>query len=236
MSKLSVVDRFWAKVRPESGDACWLWTAGKLRSGFGSFRVHRTLAVVAHRYSYELAFGPVPDGKFVGHTCSNSLCVRPDHLKVQDKTFEGWDTREVFLSRIEKMPSGCWHYDMRGTGRRTIVSTENGGMIAHRYSYELHVGPIPAGLWVLHSCDNGVCVNPEHLRIGTPKDNSQDMVQRKRNRVGSRHPNAKLSESQVREIRAKYARGLGSVLGVEYGVSNAVICGIANGKTWRHVQ
>lgn len=182
---MSPVDRFWAKVRPEPGDACWLWTAGKLRSGFGSYRVSTHVAVVAHRYSYELAFGPVPDGKFVAQKCENKLCVNPAHLKLQHHSYVGSDMVQRFFEQIDKKDTGCWHFGNSKRGYGCIsLGQRRGHTNAHRLSYEIHKGPIPDGLHVLHSCDNPICVNPDHLRAGTHADNMRDMAIRGRSRKG----------------------------------------------------
>src|SRR5229473_1742306 len=61
------VPRFWAKV--DKSGKCWLWTGSTNRRGYGSFRVHHGIPSLAHRYAYELEIGPVPDGKFVCHSC-----------------------------------------------------------------------------------------------------------------------------------------------------------------------
>lgn len=73
-------ERFWRKVEKTTG--CWLWTAGCGAAGYGEFRpvLSQRTAVGAHRYSYELAYGPIRDGLFVCHTCDVRRCVRPDHL------------------------------------------------------------------------------------------------------------------------------------------------------------
>jgi hypothetical protein len=71
-----VVTRFWERVNKT--DDCWLWTRATV-SGYGCFRLAgRT--VYAHRFSYEEAFGPLPEGACVLHRCDNRLCVRPDHF------------------------------------------------------------------------------------------------------------------------------------------------------------
>lgn len=70
--------RFWAKVRKGSG--CWEWTAGVMGKGYGAFYPTPYRQVGAHRFSWRLAYGPIPKGLFVLHRCDNPACVRPGHL------------------------------------------------------------------------------------------------------------------------------------------------------------
>lgn len=99
---LPVAQRFWAKV--QKGDGCWVWTAPVNSSGYGYFRVDiERPYVLAHRFAYELTFGPVPDGLFVCHQCDNPPCVRPDHL------FAGTNAdnmRDAFRKGRLKVPDG----------------------------------------------------------------------------------------------------------------------------------
>ena len=80
-----VEDRFWVKV--EKTDGCWLWTACRIPDGYGLFwdgtyRLNRSPRfVLAHRFAYEAAVGPIPNGLEMDHLCRNRLCVRPDHLE-----------------------------------------------------------------------------------------------------------------------------------------------------------
>jgi HNH endonuclease len=71
-------ERFWAKV--EKTETCWLWTASKFSNGYGQFQTPAKNNL-AHRLSYELTVGPVPDGLQLDHLCRNVACVRPDHLE-----------------------------------------------------------------------------------------------------------------------------------------------------------
>jgi hypothetical protein len=78
----SLEDRFWAKVEPTG--FCWNWVAGKTTAGYGSFSLgkeHGGKIDYAHRVSYELLVGPIPEGLHLDHLCRNRGCVNPDHLE-----------------------------------------------------------------------------------------------------------------------------------------------------------
>ena len=109
---------------------------------------------------------------------------------------------------------------------------------AHRASYLLSCGPVPVGMFVLHSCDNKMCVNPDHLRVGTTLDNMRDMSERGRSAHGTKHPAAKLTDRHVREIRRRYAAGEISQLALseEFGVSQFLISKVVRREAWRHVK
>jgi len=98
-------------------------------------------------------------------------------------------------------------------------------------------GPRPEGDWVIrHKCDVRHCVNPDHLEIGTRADNQNDMKVRNRSCYGEVHPNAKLTEESVRQIRADFASGVRKAsLAREYGVSFMTITRAVRGECWARV-
>jgi len=100
---------------------------------------------------------------------------------------------------------------------------------AHRFSYELHHGPIPEGMHVLHTCDNPECTNPAHLRLGTHGDNMRDMTRKDR-------AFAKIKTSQVPEIRRRLSAGeRPEDIAPLYGVAPTAIWDIKRGDTWKMV-
>lgn len=154
-----------------------------------------------------------------------------------------------FWSKVSKGPGdGCWTW----TACRTPLgygkfAVRRRVQAAHRVAWELSYGAIQHGLFVLHRCDNPSCVRPDHLFLGSAKDNTQDMMRKGRHRGGKRgvaNTQAKLSWDQVRAIRAKYAttrhlsqKDPGRItmddLVAEFGISHTAIHSIVNHVSWR---
>jgi hypothetical protein len=145
------------------------------------------------------------------------------------------ETSSVFWSKISYgNPGGCWlwtgakHHDGYGKFR---------DQRAHGVAYRLAKPSMydPA-LHVLHACDVRACCRPSHLFQGTQADNNRDMHAKGRavNLRGEMHPHAKLTEDQVRAIRADTRPK--KTLARVFGVSRSAIQFIKNGRSWRHVQ
>lgn len=108
---------------------------------------------------------------------------------------------------------------------------------AHRVAWLVWCGPIPAGLYVCHRCDNPSCIEPTHLFLGTNAENLSDCKQKGRNARGESCRQAKVTEDDVRNIRNRRAKGeRAQALAVEYGLSYATIHDITARKTWKHVE
>jgi hypothetical protein len=150
-------------------------------------------------------------------------------------------TLEQLRSSCTKSAIGCWLWN----GKKT----DNGyGKIhghgkyhrVHRVAYELRCGPIPKGLVVRHTCDVRTCCNPEHLLIGTPAENSADMVSRGRSARGDFHGLSKLTYKQVRRIRHLYkprckANG-GRALAKMFGVDPSTISYVVSGRSFGYME
>lgn len=130
--------------------------------------------------------------------------------------------------------SGCWLWsgpvDELGYGRFRIGAKK---VRVHRLSYEMHCEAIPPGRVVRHRCDMPGCVNPAHLLLGTDHDNVADKVARDRQARGERLPSAKLSEDDVRAIRAM--EGSHREIGKRFGIAHRTVGNIKRGIDWRHV-
>lgn len=140
--------------------------------------------------------------------------------------------------------TGCWLWlgnkSGKGYGR---IFWKGKVARAHRVIYEIVKSPIPSGLLICHHCDVPACVNPEHLYAGTHVQNQRDKINRGRwrgcpkgkgqKRPGSLNPFSKLTEDDVRAIRASALNSL--VLAKEYSVSPYTIRSIRRRESWTHV-
>lgn len=145
---------------------------------------------------------------------------------------------ERFQSHCHQDSSGCtlWTGTKHKSGYGRMCVGNGKYKPAHRWIWEQVNGPVPKGLFVLHSCDVRNCVNLLHLRLGTTQDNSNDMKSRNRASAGERHHNAKLTKQQVEEIlflssqRVKRAE-----IAQRFGVIPTQISYITSGKSWKHL-
>jgi HNH endonuclease len=142
-------------------------------------------------------------------------------------------------SRTKILSNGCWDWITKN-GKHASNATHRdlpyGYGTIGRAAWYCFFGEIRGKLDVCHTCDNGHCVNPMHLFLGTRLQNMQDCVSKGRHYHGKKHHLAKLTDLKVMEMRKLREKGLTyEQLGKKFDVGMAVAWGIVNKKTWRHV-
>lgn len=147
-----------------------------------------------------------------------------------------------FFKKVAKS-KGCWTWtaaiNNRGYGK---FSLETGKWsLAHRASWLIHYGKIPKGLHVLHRCDNPPCVRPDHLFLGTGKDNFADMIDKGRQNYGNRsrgeeHVRSIFTEEEVLEIRALRSGGFSlGAIAEAFMVRKSAVSHIIQRRCWKHI-
>ena len=151
------------------------------------------------RHLYTETHGALENNRLVVMICENRDCLNMKHMTLRPVK----DPVVRFWSCVDRTGE-CWvwtaYLDPRGYGR--FMRTWRSVVQAHRYSWELAHGPIgdPA-LFVCHRCDNPKCVRPEHLFLGTAKDNTADMIAKGRHSHGPRHSAATAAGHAKRRSR-----------------------------------
>jgi len=152
--------------------------------------------------------------KNVGHSCSHDIEYRVD-------------------------PNGCWivtSHTKRGRKGYPRICIGHRTITISRFIYERYVGSIPEGMCICHTCDNRSCVNPDHLFLGTLKDNYQDAKAKNRHSHGVRHGMSKLDEGKVRMIRKLATTSITQrEIARKFGIDQTNVSFVVRRKTWAHV-
>jgi hypothetical protein len=171
-----------------------------------------------------------------GHDIGMEVPMRPNHIT--DPAFQ-----QRFWANMRRTSTGCQEWQglkhRQGYGEISFSCKKK---LTHRVAWILTYGAIPEGLSVLHRCDNPPCCNPDHLFLGTYRDNVHDCQSKGRgaNTKGEHNGRAKLTADQVLEIRALYETGSTSfsqtLLAKRFNVTKTQIGSIVHYKEWTHLQ
>jgi len=175
--------------------------------------------------------------------CGGLFLARADHQRKRPCQFCSKKCEnkmpDVFWRKVNKQTkNGCWEWTgcLNEHGYGAFCKKHTGELLAHRASWKIHNGELPKELHVCHKCDVPLCVNPNHLFLGTNADNVADKIAKGRSsydgfKPGEDHPQSILTSEQINSIRLD-GRNAAEIAKI-YGVSRSHIDGIKSGKTWK---
>lgn len=173
------------------------------------------------------------DQQFCSALCHQLLVKNPENMLISLK--------ERFNKKVIKNKNECWGWKgyIGKNPYPQMLYKKPKRVLIHRVSWLIHKGPVPNGLFVLHKCDNKICTNPDHLFLGTIKDNSDDMISKGRQVIlrGESIGTSKLKELQVIDIlnMLKDKRTISEISRIFY-VSRKLIREIRDNKSWKHIE
>lgn len=174
----------------------------------------------------------------------------PSGMSTEESQLKAWRTKVADYnpwSKVTKDDNGCWNWTgakNKQTGYGfTYAIGENGPIIprrqvrVHRWAWEQINGPVPDGMVVCHQCDNKLCINPDHLFIGTSQDNTADRHTKERDARGEVQGSAKLTNEAIREMRILHSQGVSQTrLGQIYDVTQSTVSRVVLRKGWKHIE
>jgi hypothetical protein len=143
-----------------------------------------------------------------------------------------------FWKYVEKTPT-CWIWvgGITGAGYGAFRDKNRTYISAHKFSWKYHFGEIEKGKELCHRCDNPPCVNPNHLWLGTAKENAEDSCAKNRRSHGMGRPLHKLKNENIPEIKNLYKSGMSQkCIGEKFSVSQNTIWCVVNNMTWKNIS
>lgn len=230
------VKRFLSQIDVCGEDDCWNWLGRTNKFGVGIFVIEtfshkkdrKAKTYHAHILAYKHFTQTDPDVRYFDRECDNPLCCNPNHIVPRDFQYR-------LLKDVEYKGS-CWlrtHNVSQFNGYASIFR-DGESVLAHRASYEHFKGEIPEGMIVRHTCHNRICINPNHLRLGTHEDNMRDMTRASRQAKGEDNGNSQLTVDDVIQIKEllKSKQYKQREIAEMFSISRMTVTDINTGRTW----
>lgn len=126
----------------------------------------------------------------------------------------------------------CTSHKPKVDGRYYDIKRDGKNMLLHRYIFETYHGPILEGMIIRHKCDNVLCINPDHLELGTLSDNVQDALERERFSTADKHY-LSITGEQITKVNSMLAKGYTQMaIAKELGIAQGTVSHIKSGKHW----
>lgn len=235
--------RFWSHVEVGQPNECWPWKASKFAGGYGQLKIkYRT--VKAHRVAFRLFHGYDPEGALIRHTCDNPPCCNGLHL-VEGTCAENTAdcvTRGRNNPAIGNRHGSKTHPESRARGERVGGSKLTTEQVSEMRSLYLAGGCTQQDIATRFGIERGTVgtiLRGNHwAHVPVDSDAARVMGQKNRVRIGESNACAKLTETDVRAIRVRYAAGgvTMSQIATEYGVNRESIFNVLHRRTWSHVN